>query len=326
MIVRDEQSCLEEKLSNLLGLDYPSDKREIVIVSDGSTDSTNSILSRFEPHGVKAILEPFPQGKAAGLNRAVAICSGEILVLTDARQMIERDALGKLIDNFSDPEVGCVSGELMLGNVAGGEASQGMGLYWRIEKQIRELESLSGSVAGATGALYTIRRELFQPIPTGLILDDVLIPMQVVRQGKRVLFEPSAHAWDDPNLGNDREFKRKVRTLTGNYQLLQLAPWLLSRSNPIRFEFVSHKLLRLLIPFALLGLFISSALLSGILYRTVLALQLCGYTLSALAFARVNAGPAGRIADAALTFVVLNMAAAVAFINFVSGRKAVWAR
>jgi poly-beta-1,6-N-acetyl-D-glucosamine synthase len=326
MIVRNEESCLEEKLSNLLRLDYPPDKREIVIVSDGSTDSTDSILSHYEQQGVKAILEPSSRGKAAGLNRAVALCRGEILVLTDARQMIDRDALGKMIDNFSDPQVGCVSGELMLGDVASGEASQGMGLYWRIEKQIRELESLSGSVAGATGALYSVGREFFQPIPEGLILDDVLIPMQVARQGKRVLFEPSARAWDDPNLGNDREFKRKVRTLTGNYQLLQLAPWLLTGSNPIRFEFVSHKLLRLFIPFALLGLLISSALLSGVLYRTVLALQLCGYALSGLAFARVNAGPAARLADAALTFVVLNMAAVVAFVNFVSGRKAVWAR
>lgn len=326
MVVRNEETCLEEKLSNLFSLAYPSDENEIVIVSDSSTDSTNSILAHYQPQGIQAVFEASPQGKAAGLNRAVALCRGEIVIFTDARQTIERDAVARLVDNFSDDQVGCVSGELMLGDPASGEANHGMGLYWRIEKQIRELESLSGSVPGATGALYSIRRQLFQPIPPGLILDDVLIPLQVARQGKRVLFEPSARAWDDPNLGNDREFKRKVRTLTGNYQLFEVAPWILSGSNPIRFEFVSHKLLRLLIPFALLGLLVSSALLSGVVYRTVLALQLCGYALSGLAFARVSAGPMARIADAALTFVVLNMAALVAFANFVSGRKTVWVR
>jgi cellulose synthase/poly-beta-1,6-N-acetylglucosamine synthase-like glycosyltransferase len=326
MVVRNEENCLDEKLTNLLSLNYPAGQREIIVVSDCSTDATNKILDSYALRGIQAVLSAEPQGKAAGLNRAVALCQGEVVIFTDARQIVEPQALEKLIENFADPNVGCVSGELMLGDASQGETAQGMGLYWRIEKQIRELESLSGSVVGATGALYAVRRSLFQPIPRDLILDDVLIPMQVVRQGQRALFEPSARAWDSPNLGGDREFKRKVRTLTGNYQLLQVAPWLLSRQNPIRFEFVSHKLLRLLIPFALLTLLVSSALLSGAIYRAALILQLCVYALSGLALARLNAGPVTRIADAALTFVVLNMAAAVAFANFVSGRKAVWVR
>src|SRR5208337_611205 len=154
---------------------------------------------------------------------------------TDARQKIESCALRRLMENFADAEVGCVSGELMLGNPETGEAGEGMGLYWRVEKKIRELESASGSVVGATGALYAVRRELLVNLPEGTILDDVYIPMQVTRQGKRVVFEPRARAWDSVNLGAEREFARKVRTLSGNYQLLQLAPWLLSGSNPIRF-------------------------------------------------------------------------------------------
>lgn len=326
MVVRNEEACLEEKLTNLLGLNYPADRREIIVVSDGSTDSTNRILEAYSDRGIQAVCLNESQGKAAGLNQATAISHGEVVVFTDARQMIERDALGHLVENFADPGIGCVSGELMLGDPSLGETLHGMGLYWRIEKKVREMESTSGSVVGATGAIYAVRRGAFQAVPKDLILDDVLIPMQVVRQGHRALFEPRSRAWDSPNLGGQREFKRKVRTLTGNYQLLQVAPWLLGETNPIRFEFVSHKLLRLIIPFALLALLISSAMLTGALYRAVLVLQLFGYGLSALALAGVKAGPITRLADAALTFVVLNMAAAVAFANFVSGRKAIWVR
>jgi len=179
---------------------------------------------------------------------------------------------------------------------------------------------------GATGALYAVRRELLEAVPEGTILDDVYIPMQVVRKGKRVLFDARARAWDSPDLGADREFSRKVRTLSGNYQLVQLAPWLLSRGNPIRFEFVSHKLLRLAVPFALAAVLVASIFLSGPIYRSALALQILFYGLSLLAGLRLSRGPLARMSDAALTFVLLNGAAAVAFVNFVTGRKAVWIR
>ncbi len=133
-----------------------------------------------------------------------------------------------------------------------------MGLYWRIEKTIREMESASGSVVGATGALYAVRRNLLVAVPAGTILDDVYIPMNVVRQEARVIFVPSARAWDVAPQKTGHEFSRKVRTLSGNYQLVQLAPWLLSGKNPLRFEFISHKLLRLFAPFALAAAFVAS--------------------------------------------------------------------
>jgi hypothetical protein len=203
-----------------------------------------------------------------------------------------------------------------------------MGLYWRIEKKVRELESASGSVAGATGALYCARRSLLAPssLPEGTILDDVLLPMQIVRLGSRVVFDSRARAWDSPDLGKGREFSRKVRTLSGNYQLLQLAPWLLSSENAIRFEFVSHKLSRLAVPFALLALLIASAFLPQPFYRVALGAQLAFYALSLAPLAGVKIGPLSRLADPARTVVVLNFAALVAFVNFVTGRKAVWLR
>jgi biofilm PGA synthesis N-glycosyltransferase PgaC len=327
MVVRNEQVVLEKKLNNLLGLEPPSAlENEIIVVSDGSTDDTNTILQGFASTGkMKVILGAERRGKASCLNEGLTACSGEIVVFTDARQEIEKKAVTLLVESFADPSVGCVSGELMLGDPAQGESGQGMGLYWRLEKKIREMESQSGSVVGATGALYAARRHLLTPLPPGTILDDVLFPMQVARQGKRVLFEPRARAWDTADLGRDREFRRKVRTLSGNYQLVQFAPWLLTRRNPLRFEFVSHKLLRLAVPFALLALLIASFFLPGVLYRCALAVQLTFYGLSTLALLRLR-GPIARLADAASTFVVLNTAALVAFANFITGRKLEWAR
>jgi len=330
MVVRNEEAVIARKLENLLTLDYPQAKLDVVVVSDGSSDRTPAILADYRDSRlrsrVRTLMKPVSQGKAAGLNDAIKLATGEVLLFTDARQQIESGALRLLIENFADPDVGAASGELMLGDPTRGETGKGMGLYWRIEKKIRELESASGSVAGATGAIYCARRSLLDPLPEATILDDVLLPMQVVRKGFRVIFDSRARAWDSPDLGEGREFSRKVRTLSGNYQLLQLAPWLLSSQNAIRFEFVSHKLSRLAVPFALLALLIASIFLPQPLYRAALGAQLAFYALSLAALAGLKIGPLSRIADPARTFVVLNSAAMVAFINFVTGRKAVWVR
>lgn len=326
MVVRNEEQVLPAKLKNLLALEYPP--CQIVVVSDGSTDRTEPILRDYaQDPRVQIVLNQVSLGKASGLNDALQVAYGEIVVFTDARQTIEPGALRLLAENFADSEVGCASGELMLGDAAEGESGRGLSLYWRIEKQVRELEAASGSTVGATGAFYAARRELLTSVPVGTILDDVFLPMHIVRQGSRVVFDARARAWDSPDLGAQREFSRKVRTLYGNYQLLQLAPWLLSRSNPIRFEFVSHKLLRLAVPFALALLLVASASLSGVFYRTVTILQLMFYTLSALALSGLaKRGFLARFADASGTFVLLNCAAVVALVNFIAGRRAVWTR
>lgn len=327
MVVRNEQAVIARKLENLLALDYPREKLNVVVVSDGSSDHTDQILSEVARDArVLVLKKSASEGKAAGLNDAIGAASGHVLLFTDARQPIEPGALRFLVENFADPEVGAASGELMLGDPASGETGKGMGLYWRVEKKIRELESASGSVAGATGAIYCARRDLLDPLPDGTILDDVLLPMQVVRKGSRVVFDSRARAWDSADLGGSREFSRKVRTLSGNYQLLQLAPWLLSSENTIRFEFISHKLSRLLVPFALLGVLVASLFLPQPFYRVALVAQLAFYALSFIALTGAKIGPLSRIADPARTFVVLNSAAMVAFIKFVTGRKAVWVR
>lgn len=325
MVVRNEEQNLGKKIGSLLQFDYPGDRVDFVIVSDGSTDRTNEILARYsnDPR-FRTVLLPQSRGKASGLNEGLRIAIGEVILFTDARQEIEPAACRLLMENFSDPDVGCASGELMLGDMHSGESGEGMGLYWRIEKKIREMESNSGSVVGATGALYAARRQLIPAVPADTILDDVYIPMAIARQGKRVVFDPRARAWDTPNLGGRREFSRKIRTLTGNYQLLQLAPWLMGGKNPLRFEFISHKLMRLVVPFALIAAFASSALISGQFFRACFFLQVLIYVLAALAVAGMKMGPLAKIADPARTVVVLNAAALLASFNFVSGRGAVW--
>lgn len=325
MVVRNEEAVIEEKLQNLLGLDYPAEKCQVVVVSDGSTDGTEAILREHAGNPrVHAVFNQLAGGKALGLNDGMSQAQGDIIVFTDARQKIERGAVRLLLENFSDPEVGAVSGELILGDPASGEVSRGMGMYWRIEKRIREWESLTGSVVGVTGAIYAVRRELVVEVPGETILDDVFIPMNVVRQGFRVLFDGRAKAWDSPDLGRQREFRRKVRTLRGNMQLVELAPWLLRGENPLLFEFVSHKLMRLVVPLALIAMLVTAGWLPGPFFRAMFWAQVGFYGLSLLGWTGWRPGPLSRITDVAYTFAALNVAALVALANYVTGQKVVW--
>ena len=326
MAARNEEHSLAAKLANLAALDYPADLLQTIVVSDRSTDRTADVLLAAQPAILPVLLtqaDKGPGGKAVALNRAIQHATGEILVLLDARQMVDRDAVRELVSCFADPEVGAVSGELLLESSSG--LSEGLGIYWRIEKAVRKLESASGSTVGVTGAIYAVRRELFREIPTGTILDDVYVPMTVARQGKRVLFLPSAIARDRLFAEKGKEFSRKVRTLTGNYQLLRLAPWILSPRNPLLFRFVSHKLARLAVPLLLVLMLVSSWAARGAMYRAFLGVQMCVYLLAAfgLVLPRTQRFKPIGIAQ---TFVMLNVAAAVAFYNFVAGRKHVWIR
>jgi len=321
--VRNEEQRLGEKLQNLRRLDYPGELLEIIVVSDGSTDGTNDIMNSFRDPHIRFIQLPAHSGKAEALNHAVEAALGEIVVFMDTRQRVAADAVKLLVENFADQQVGCASGALTLGK-GEGTSPKGVGSYWRMEKSLRHWESTSGSAVGATGALYAVRRTLIPRLPKGLILDDVLIPMEVARRGARVIFEPRAVAWDSLPSKSGQEFRRKVRTLFGNYQLLRTAPWLLSTANPLLFEFVSHKVFRLAVPFALLGMIVSSAFLSGFVYQFPLLAAVSIAILGALALVRAPLGIASRLTDFALAFVLLNTAAMVAFFYFVLGKKRVW--
>lgn len=325
LVVRNEERWLPAKLDNLTRLSYPSDITEILVVSDGSTDQTDHILSQFAMSPQRHVLLNRQRGKASGLNDAIRKASGEIVIFTDARQKLECDSVRLLVENFADESVGCVSGELILGSCESDPARRGIASYWQFEKRIREMEAVSGSTVGATGAFYAVRRKLLAELPPETILDDVFIPMEVVRRGYRVLFDSRARARDVRDQGRKREFSRKVRTLTGNYQLLRLAPWLLTKENPLRFRFISHKLLRLAVPFALLALLLASSLIPAPIYRAALAAQITFYVLGPCVFLVPRRWLLSRLADVSFTFVMLNVAAFIAFANFVGGREIIWA-
>jgi biofilm PGA synthesis N-glycosyltransferase PgaC len=313
-------------LLNLASLRYPPDLLQVIVVSDGSTDRTNQILSAWQDSNRQVALFAARLGKANALNQGVARATGEIICFTDARQTLAPDGLTRLVTNFADSSVGCASGALMVNGPRAGHSEKSPSLYWRLEKSIRNWEGLVGSTVGATGAFYAIRKCLYWPLPAGLILDDVYAPLQIARQGSRVIFDSHAVAWDDFAPSPKQEFRRKVRTLAGNYQLLQIAPWLLTASNPLLVQFVCHKLLRLMVPFALVGVLASTLWLRTGIFGLALTLQAVVYLLAALTIWRPKFGREIRISNAALEFVVLNAAALVAFVYFISGRKVLWAR
>lgn len=321
MSVRNEEQVLPAKLDNLRKLDYPRDRVQIIVVSDGSSDSTVRIL-REQSGMLQLIVLEAARGKAAALNEAAQRATGEILVFTDARQMIDSNAVSELTACFADPEVGGVSGELMLEGDSG-SPSNAIGTYWKLEKVVRRLESESGSVIGATGALYAIRRSLYKDIPSATILDDVVIPMNIVRQGNRVIFQASAIARDRLFAEKGKEFSRKVRTMTGNFQLLWLQPWLLTPANPVLWRYISHKFLRLLCPWLLILMPIASGMAVGPIYRVAFEMQIALYSVAVFGalfpFARRS-----RLVGVISTFVMLNAAAALAFYNFITRKHVVW--
>jgi poly-beta-1,6-N-acetyl-D-glucosamine synthase len=271
---RDEAARLPGRIANLLALDYPTDRLEIIVVSDGSTDRTRDAVTPYTaaapgPRGVVRVrlVEVGPCGKAAALNAGVLAARNEVLVFADARQRFAPDAVRRLVANFADPTVGAVSGELVLDCEVGASAStvsEGVGTYWRYEKWLRARESAIDSMLGATGAIYAMRRACWQPLPVGTILDDVLAPMRVVLDGWRVVFEPAARAFDVTAPDAATESRRKTRTLAGNYQVLALEPRLLAPGlNRVWLQYVSHKVGRLVVPWALVLLLVSSVALAS---------------------------------------------------------------
>jgi len=200
-----------------------------------------------------------------------------------------------------------------------------MGMYWTYEKWIRRAESRSGSVVGATGAIYAIRRGLYQPLPEDTLLDDVLTPLNIIMQGHRVVYEGRAKAYDHVSGNVQQEWQRKVRTLAGNWQLLKLRPPLSSfRENPIFWRFMSHKILRLVVPFCLILAFASSILLSGIVYRMASAFQIIFY-LAALTTWLAPPFRSFKVLNVAYFFCVPNAAALAAFFKFAfGGTGSIW--
>lgn len=312
---------IEARIDNLLAQNYAAERLHIVVVDDGSNDNTWQKLSRWQDHPqVTLIAQPENGGKARALNVGLAAARSELVVLTDVRQKFEPNTIAELVGHFTDPGVGAVTGNLVF---IDGDEPDPQGGYWDLEKSIRENESRYRSTVGVTGAVYAARRELIDTLPDSLILDDVLIPMRIVRAGYRVKFETAAVAYDTKSDSLGEEYYRKVRTLAGNWQLLAQAPWLLSRrENPIFFEFISHKVLRLLAPWALVTTLVCAFLLRDIaFFALVFGLQMGLIGLALLGFVGYLLRFKVPLAGALMGFALLNIAAIVGTFKFFVGRQ-----
>jgi biofilm PGA synthesis N-glycosyltransferase PgaC len=320
--VRNGAQYIRRKLESVLRLDYPREKLEILVVSDGSTDETDVLIGQFASRGIRLLHVPHG-GKPAALNAGIPLTHNEIILLTDIRQELKEDSLRRLLTCFADPAVGVVSGELVI-RQGDSRAEANIGLYWRFETWMRNRLSDLDSTLGATGPFYAIRRELVTPIPPDTLLDDVYLPLAAFFRGYRLVVEPAAKAYDDPT-SLATEFRRKVRTLAGNYQMMRLYPALLTPRNRMWIHYLCYKLGRLLLPYALLAVAITGFWLpAGWMVLLALAIQAVVYGLAAIDIWVPETAFLKRLSSPARTFVVMMIAAVFAVSVFFVSPQTLW--
>lgn len=313
---------MENKLRSIFALEYPRGKMSILVASDGSTDATPRIVERFADEGVRLLNLP-RGGKPAALNAAIAEATDDILIFTDVRQTLAPESLRLLLENFADPEVGAASAELVI-RKAGRSTEDNVGLYWRYEFWIRLNQSALDSIFGATGAYYALRRELAVPIPSDALLDDMYLPLAAFFRGYRLVVDARAKMFDFPT-GLETEFRRKVRTLAGNYQIIRAYPQLLTPRNRLWFHFLSHKFGRLILPFAMLLILIASTALPSRWRLWALLLQAAFYA-AALVDRWLPESTIKKLTSPIRTFVTLMAAAFCAVSIFFVPSNRLWRR
>jgi cellulose synthase/poly-beta-1,6-N-acetylglucosamine synthase-like glycosyltransferase len=284
IIAHNEEDVIEERIRNTLAMDYPRDRLEIVIALDGCTDGTSSIVQRYRSQGVRLLEFPRRRGKSTTLNDAFEHLQGELVVLSDANTEIEPTAVRRLLRWFGDPKVGVVCGRLVLKDPINTRNVDSM--YWKYETFIKRCEGRLGALLGANGAIYAIRRELYKAVPGQTLIDDFVIPLQAkLRSGCSIIYEASAIATEVTPEDVRSEFRRRARIGTGGFQSIGVLWRLLDpRKGWVALSFFSHKFLRWLCPFFMIGALVSNfLLLHSPFYRFILMGQLGFYLVSALA-------------------------------------------
>jgi cellulose synthase/poly-beta-1,6-N-acetylglucosamine synthase-like glycosyltransferase len=323
MAVHNGEAFIRRKIESLLSLDYPREKVRILVISDGSTDATDAIVESFADQGVRGLRAP-RGGKAAALNLGLQHATGEILFMTDVRQAIDPLALSHLVANLADPSVGVVSGELRILRPDRVGEQADMELYWRYELWVRALHSSIYSMFSATGCIYVIRRSLAASIAPDTLSDDVMIPLGAFFRGYRIILDSSALAFDYPT-AEGGEFRRRLRTLAGVWQVYARKPELLGKCNPMRWHFLSHRFGRLVLPWTILAALAATPTLPPSPVRTLLAGGEILVALLALADRVVPKGfPLKRLSSAARTFVVMNAAALLSILVFFVRPETLW--
>jgi len=325
----NEERVLPLKLKNLSELDYPADRIEFLFGSDGSTDGTNRILEESTLPGLTLRAFPVRRGKVAVVNDLVPAAKGSVVVFSDANTLYQRGTVRRLVERISEPGVGGVCGELVLRSAAGNAAGRGEMSYWSYETLLKRWESECGTILGATGGVYAIRRDLFAPLPVDRpVVDDFLTPLQVVRRGYRMVYEPAAIAYEDASDSIGREFRRRVRIGAQDFGSIRYFADLL---NPARgfvaFALWSHKILRWCVPFLALAVLVTTVMLAGEsgFYRWALISELAVLAAAALGWLTERLRLRVGILGVPYYFVAMNLALFVGFLTFLTGRqKATW--
>jgi cellulose synthase/poly-beta-1,6-N-acetylglucosamine synthase-like glycosyltransferase len=320
----NEGASIGRRLENALCLDYPRDRLEVIVASDGSTDATDAIVRGFAARGVRLLALP-RQGKIAALDAAAAAATGEVLVFSDANSLYEPGALRALLRPLADPAVGGVAGDQRYSRPGRTDAALGERAYWDLDRQLKRWQSAAGSVTSATGAIHAVRRELFRPVPPG-VTDDFWISTQVVAQGRRLVFAADAIAWEPATPSSGLEFRRKVRVMTRGLRGVWLTRELL---NPFRHGFyalqlLSHKVLRRLAVLPLGALLLATPWLwdAGPFYRAAALVQAAFYGTAGLgALLPARRGRLAKLAALPAFFCMANAAAGLAALNLLRGRR-----
>jgi cellulose synthase/poly-beta-1,6-N-acetylglucosamine synthase-like glycosyltransferase len=312
----NEAGCIGQRIENLLAQDYPADKLEILVGSDASADETDNIVLRYAARGVK-LSRGQRVGKAGVLTRLIGIAKGDVLVMTDANTVFERDAIRRLVQPLRDDKVGLVCGRLRLHSPLGAPVAEGA--YWKLESLLKLYESRRGCVMGANGGIYAVRKHLFPPLRAGTVVDDFVAALRVLEAGSEVRYEPEAVAHEEAAPDHSGEYRRRVRIAAGCFKALSQHRDLLSlRHGFTAFALWSHKVLRWFVPHAMVVALVTNLFLArGSTFFSLLLLGQCvAYLLAAMGLLGTTPRRVRAVADAAAHFVEMNAALLVGFVKY----------
>ena len=324
----NEEAVIAEKIENSLQLDYPASQLEIMVVADGSNDKTAAIAERYMDKGIVVLASSERRGKSAALNRGVKQATGEILLFSDANAYYYPDALQKIVRNFNDPRVGGVSGKKTVRGSSGSGAAETEGLYWKYESFIKKAETKSGSTGGVVGEMNAIRKVIYEDIPETIINDDFYLALMAMRKGYRVLYEPDAVSWELPSVSVQDDIVRRRRMTAGRYQQMFMTHLWLGTGLANVFRLVSHKFLRLLVPFFMFGALLCNALVMlspsrPLLLVLTFIIQVAAYGLALVGYFAEKQGRKAKIPSAAYYVVSSNLASVRGLMRYLRREQSV---